>query len=131
MRRRSRKASSYPIAAIMFEIRINLQPVLESAVRELKAATDKETEGVLKRFAEFAPAELRSLLEDGPPRSVKGNPPHNDSFELYNSIRAEMAGKKEVVIEFAEHAQYLDPVFGGYLDRPFIERGIESAVKRL
>lgn len=117
-------------------IRIDLQPVLESAVRDLKAATDEAVAEVMKTAAKDAPTELRNLLGYGDP-SKAGEPPTNDSFELYRSIRAGQSGKREITLEFAPHAFYLDPNFkgqgkgGGYLNRPFIDKGLENAVKKL
>jgi len=120
----------------MLNYRIDLQPVLESAIRELKDTTDAEIESILKSIANDAPDEIKSMLGYGD-RSKEGEPPTNDSFELYRSITANMSGNKEVTFEFAGHAFFLDPTFkgegkgGGYLNRPFIEKGIENAVKRL
>lgn len=128
----------------MFEFRINLQPVLEAAIRELKAAAGEETEKLMKDLAIDAPNEMRSLMDTaqrsgrkakrttGEPftRSARGEIPGIESFDLYDSMRGE-ADKNSLTLYFAEEAKYLDPVFGGYLNRPFIEKGLENAVKNL
>lgn len=128
----------------MFEIHIDLQPVLESAIRELKAATDEETGKLMKDLAIDAPNEMRSLMDtanrsgrkakrtagESFTRSARGEVPGIDSFDLYDSMRGE-ADKSSLTLYFAEHAKYLDPVLGGYLNRPFILEGIENAVDKL
>jgi hypothetical protein len=129
----------------MFDIRIDLLPVLESAVRELKAATDDETRGAMKDLAIDAPEEMRALMDTANrsgrtakrstgtafQRSAAGEVPAKDSFDLYDSMHGELTGKTELTLYFAGHAEVLDPFLGGYLDRPFIEKGLENAVRKL
>lgn len=123
---------------------IEISPVLTSAIRELKDATDEEVEHFFKDLAIDAPAEMRTLMDTanrsgrpavrttGTPftRSAVGEVPGIESFDLYDSMQGEAQGKS-ATLKFAEHAQWLDPVFDGYLNRPFIEKGIENAVKKL
>jgi hypothetical protein len=132
----------------MFEFHIDLLPVLESAVRDLKAATGEETEKLLRNLAIDAPEEMRDMMDSASrsgskatrptggafTRSAGGEVPAKDSFDLYDSMRGQMTGKNELTLYFAEHAKYLDPVIGGadaYLNRPFVEKALETAVKKL
>jgi hypothetical protein len=135
----------------MFEFRIDLQPSLDLVIRELQSAVDDEREKVLKSIADYAPDEIRKLMDSATRsgktgyragggsfiRSAAGEIPAKGSFELYDLLAAEMQGDDSILLTFASHAFYLDPLFegmgqgAGYLNRPFIEQGIESAVKKL
>ncbi|MCD9188240.1 MAG: hypothetical protein LUM44_17625 [Pyrinomonadaceae bacterium] len=130
------------------KILIDLSPVIDSAVRDLKAAASDETDRILENIADYAPEEIRNLMDLATrtgvkatsakagsfTRSASGEVPAKDSFELYDSLKAEKQGNS-VVLEMSEHGYFLDPVFdgenAGYLNRPFVEKGLENAVKRL
>lgn len=131
----------------MFQIGIELNPTLSSTSRQLHSAAEDSIADVFKTIADYAPEEMRSLMDSASrsgdtakreksgnafSRSAEGEVPAKDSFALYDSIRAEAVGKT-VVLRLAEHAKFLDPVFGEdeYLNRPFIEKGLENAVSRL
>lgn len=131
-------------------IDVDFDPQIASAMSRLQNASKEEQKAVVRHLAEFAPAEMRQLMDTATrtgktgyrkgggkfTRSARGEVPAMDSFDLYHSITARAEGM-DVIITFAEEAKYLDPVFegmgnaGGYLRRPFIERGLDEAVKRL
>lgn len=122
------------------EFRIEINPILNEAIRELEDTTDVEIESIFKDLAIDAPNEWRRLMQGvksghparrttGTPfiRSAFGEAPAIESFDLYDSMVGNPEGAS-VIFQFAEHAVYLDPVFGGYLNRPFILEGIENAI---
>lgn len=133
------------------QVVIPLEPFLSDLSQELKSATDSEIENTLKDIADYFPVEARLLMDtanrmgntgyrasgEAFTRSAVGEIPAKDSFELYNTLTAEMSGNRSIVLTFAYHAFYLDPLFedfgeaGGYLNRPFIEQGLGNAVEKL
>jgi hypothetical protein len=130
----------------MFEIRSILQPALAEASRELRSAVEAETVATMKHIADYVPEEMRIIMDSatrtGKPatrksgdaftRSAFGEIPAKDSFELYDSLEAKADGKT-VTLQMAEHGKFLDPLFDDdeYLNRPFIETGLDNTVKRL
>jgi len=135
----------------MIQVEIPLEPFISDLERELKSATDSEVTDALRDFAEYFPEEARLLMDSANrtgnigyregggsfTRSAVGEVPAKDSFTLYNELSAQMAGERSISLEFPYYVFYLDPLFedvgeaGGYLQRPFIEQGIENAVERL
>lgn len=113
---------------------------------ELSADIEKVTDRFFQSLkSELAPA-AREVIDSSSPAgrlyartrgegftrshkaSAQGQPPAKDSFELYNSFRAEKSGSRQVTFSMAGHARYLDPVFGGYLNRPFLGETVKIAV---
>lgn len=116
--------------------------------RELQAATDEAADRFFRELKrELAPA-AREVIDSSTPSgnlyarksgegfkrfhraSAKGEVPAKDSFALYNSFRAQITGEREITFSMAEHARWLDSLFGGYLNRPFLEEAIDLGVTR-
>lgn len=123
---------------------------LEILPENLKAELRLEdaTRSIMREIPKYLPTAAREVIDESAPagktypksigegfrsfikRSAKGQAPAKDSFELYNSFRAKLSGDLEVTFEMASHAQWLDPVFGGYLDRPFLEESLDRSIIR-
>ena len=120
---------------------------------ELEREAKDITADVMKVIAEDAPDEMRQLMLESNPSgktykrtglnyehgfhqaSAEGEAPAIESQELFNSLRGKVLSLDVVEIGMAGHAFYLDPTFndepgGGYLNRPFIETGIERALDK-
>ncbi len=113
--------------------------------RELNAAARDLEKDFLKNLVEDAAGEMQRIMLDSTPtgnpasgggkHSAVGEPPAIVTRELLTGTRGFMRGD-DPVIEFPEQALYLDPVFedldeaGGYLNRPFINEGINNALNR-
>ena len=114
----------------MLSFEIEIDPNAQSVVRDLEKSVEEISAEIMKEIAGGAPDAMRSLMQSGGV-SKKGEPPRRQSGELADTIEAQVIGSSSVEISFANHAQYLDPVFGGYLNRPFIERGIDQVLEKL
>lgn len=125
----------------MLSFEIEIDPNAPAVIRDLERSADEVTEEIIRFVAEEAPGEMQRIMLESTPsgrsargggqRSAPGEPPAIESRELLTSIQGRVLDRSTAEISMASHAQYLDPVFGGYLNRPFIERGIEKALEKL
>lgn len=114
----------------MFPISLELLPA--NFDTEIKTDVEELTRSILKDVVRLAPDEMRNLMTDNPP-SLRGNAPAKVTRELFDSIEGD---EQNLEISMAGHALFLDPIFeglpsGGYLNRPFIERGIARALDQI
>lgn len=114
----------------MLNFEIELDRDVAAVVRSLEKDIEEASAFLMKEIAEDAPDAMRSLMISGGV-SKKGEPPRRQSEELANSIEGQVVSSSSVQISMANHAQWLDPVFGGYLHRPFIERGIDQVLEKM
>lgn len=119
----------------------NIAGLLEKDIEE----TTKE---LMQDLAKFLPTEARAVIDESSAggklysrssgtgfkrshrASAKGQAPAKDSFELYNSFKAQMDGDLSATFEMAGHAAFLDPLFGGNLNRPFISESVERTLQK-
>ena len=129
----------------MFDIHI--EPNSKEFINDLIDEVDDYKDSFLKFLSKHAPNEMRNLMNQSSPTgklyaradgsgftrshhaSAKGQTPAKDNLELYNSLSGSFSGGAAEV-EMAEHAKNLDPFFGGYLNRPFIDEAIDTSINK-
>lgn len=114
----------------MLNFEIEIDPNASAVVRDLEKDVEDAFKEIMQYVADKSPDAMRSLMQSGGV-SKKGEAPRRQSGELADTIEAQVIGNSSVQISFANHAQHLDPVFGGYLNRPFIERGIDQVLEKM
>lgn len=122
----------YSVETESGEVSRNLQMEFE-ALRNNFMQSVADTAG--EKIAEviFLSSPTGRLAPGGGKRSDFGQPPAIVSRELVTSLQSRLVDRDEVEVEMAGHGFFLDPVFkgsgkgGGYLERPFIETGLEKA----
>lgn len=97
---------------------------------DLTRTIEQATAEIIRQIADDAPAETAALMPTAAGRSKKGAPPNRQSGNLARTLRATVIAPTTAEIEMAGYAEYLDPFFGGNLDRPFIETGIDRAIAK-
>lgn len=127
---------------MIFELNFDTSDI----IREIEQDAEEITSDVIKFIAKEAPGEMQQIMLTSTPRgnpapkggfrSAKGQPPAIDTRELLISLQGIVLSSREAEIRMADHGFYLDPFFadepgGGYLDRPFIEKGIENTLSQL
>lgn len=110
---------------ISFQIEIS-QAVQADLTRTIEDATAR----IVRSIAEDAPEEMRLEMSVTGGRSSRGEAPHRQTGYLARSLRGTVTSPTQAEIEMADYAQYLDPLFGGNLDRPFAEAGITRAIAK-
>lgn len=113
----------------MIDFDIKLTPDLSEVKSDLERSLEDATKRIFRELATDAPLEMQSLI-GSPPPSAKGSPPARRSGNLQRSLRGTLTSPQSAEIEMADYAQYLDPVFDGYLERPFIEISIARTLKK-
>ena len=108
---------------------IELAPEIERVRTDLERSIENVTSKVVRVIAEDAPEEMQSLMTAGGV-SVKGESPRIRSGDLFRSLKGTVTSPTEIEIEMIGYSQFLDPVFGGNLDRPFVEKGIDRALAK-
>jgi hypothetical protein len=121
------------------DIQVSITPsdIARSLNEEIKPLKAK----VLQFLADQAPDEMGAVMLESVPsgknapgggkRSAYGQPPAIETRELLTSLQGRVASENTVEVSMAGHARYLDPVFDGYLNRPFIEAGVIRALNKL
>ncbi len=106
---------------------IELVPTANVFASALKADAQKVAGEIVREITEFAPDEMRDLMSLKSP-SDKGTPPGIRTRNLYNSFQGSMTDSDTGQIQMAYYAEFLDPFFGGNLDRPFVLEGVDRAI---
>ncbi|HEY0659604.1 MAG TPA: hypothetical protein VGD05_14105 [Pyrinomonadaceae bacterium] len=99
---------------------------VEFSPGDLAAAVQETTKEFMRLLAAGMPDEMRSEMRQFPPASSEGNAPAKRTGELAGSFEA-----NDLTIVMAGHAQYLDPVFNGHLNRPFIMPAVARRLAEL
>ena len=125
---------------------IDLDPDLQRVLSELGRSVEEVTAKIVKTIAEDAPGEMQAIMAGSSPsgkpapgggkHSAKGQAPAIVTRELFRSLQGKVVSPTEAEILMADHGFYLDPLFegepggGGYLDRPFIELGLNRTIAK-
>ncbi len=110
---------------ISFQIEVR-QAVQADLTRTIEDATAQ----IVRSISENAPEEMRAEMSITGGRSQRGEAPHRQTGYLARSLRGTVTSPTSAEIEMADYAEYLDPLFGGNLDRPFAEIGITRAIAK-
>jgi len=108
-----------------FNFSFEFKPNLVAFERELKTDLTRAADDLVKEVVELAPGEMSGLMGNDPP-SAFGEPPAKRTGFLAANIKG--AGD---TITLPFYAEYLDPFFGGKLNRPFVSRGIDEALVKV
>lgn len=125
---------------------LEVEPDLPEIAAELNRSLEDVTAQIIRVIATDAPGEMQELMalsspsgnpaKGGGHHSAVGEPPAIVTRNLFRSLQGRAISPTEAEIEMAASAFYLDPLFegqgkgGGYLDRPFIEKGIIRAIAK-
>lgn len=113
---------------------ISFQAEIEPSISVIMADANRQIEDVtaqiVRQIAEDAPDEMRGLTSITGGKSQRGEAPHRQSGFLARSLKGNVVSPTEAEIEMAGYAEYLDPIFGGRLDRPFVLEGVERALAK-
>ena len=122
-----------------FAVKFEITP--QDVARSLNEAVKPLKREVMQFLADEAPDAMQAVMMESSPagnpargggkHSAYGQPPAIITRTLLTSLRGRVIDENTVEIEMAHYAQYLDPAFGGRLNRPFIQPGIIRALNNL
>lgn len=109
---------------------IEIDPTVAFVMRDAERTIEDVTAQIVRQIATDAPDEMRALMNVTGGKSARGEAPHRQSGFLARSLSGRVVSPAEAEIEMAGYAEYLDPIFGGKLDRPFIEEGVARTLAK-
>lgn len=98
-------------------------------MRGINSDVEEISGEIVKEIVELSPNEMRDLMSDNPP-SAFGSPPAVRSGDLSRSLQGRVIDRNTGEIQMIGYAEFLDPLFGGKLNRPFILTGIDRQIVR-